>query len=309
MVGASWSILDRVRPAADQALARGREAGLRAVPWTDPCYPALLLEIPDPPPVLWIAGAAAALRDPGVALVGSRAASAYGREVARTLGTDLARTGVMVVSGLARGVDAAAHRGALAGGGTTVAVLGCGADVVYPAEHRNLRDAILAGGGAVVSELVPATPPRAWHFPRRNRLISGLARIVVVVEASERSGSLITAGWALDQGRDVMAVPGSVLAGRNRGAHALLRDGAAPVESAGDVIVGLGVGRSGGRSDRLTGTPAAPLLAALDPGEVCGLDTLCQQTGQSSATLLAQLLELEMAGLIRREGSGFVRSR
>jgi DNA processing protein len=307
--GIPWSALERLRPAADRALDRGRAMGLTTLPWTHPGYPALLLAIPDPPPLLWVAGAPAALRGPGVALVGSRAASAYGRDVARALGTDLAGAGVLVVSGLARGVDASAHAGALAAAGPTVAVLGCGADVVYPAEHRDLRDAIVAGGGAVVSELVPGTPPRPWHFPRRNRLISGLVRIVVVVEASERSGSLITAGWALDQGREVMAVPGSVLAGRNRGAHALLRDGASPVESAADVLAALGLGAVGGRSDTLSGLPTAPVLAVLEPGEVCGLETLCQRTGRDVAALLAQLLELEVAGWIRREGGGFVRAR
>src|SRR6185503_8932588 len=177
---------------------------------------------------------------PSVALVGSRAASPYALAVAERLAADLAARGIVVTSGLARGVDSAAHRGALSTGGDTVAVLGCGVDVAYPREHRALIVDI-AASGAVTSELVPGTPPQAQFFPRRNRIISGLSKAVVVIEAGEKSGSLITARCALEQGRDVLAVPGNVLTGRNRGAHALLRDGAKIVESADDILEELGL--------------------------------------------------------------------
>ena len=170
--------------------------------------------------MLWTRGAAAALERPAVALVGSRAASPHGLAVAERLAADLAARGIVVVSGLARGVDSAAHRGALSGGGSTIAVLGSGADIIYPPEHAALAREIEATG-VVMSELAPGTPPLPLFFPLRNRIISGLSRAVVVIEAGEKSGSLITARLALDQGRDVLAVPGNVLSGRNRGAHAL----------------------------------------------------------------------------------------
>jgi DNA protecting protein DprA len=174
-----------------------------------------------------------------VAVVGARAASSASREVARDLGKGLALAGVTVVSGLARGCDGAAHQGALAAGGRTIAVLGCGVDITYPPEHETLAQEI-ALTGALLSELAPGTLPLPHHFPLRNRIIAGLSRAVVVIEAHERSGSLITAACALEQGREVMVVPGPVRSGRNRGAHALLKDGAALVESAADVLAELG---------------------------------------------------------------------
>jgi len=174
-----------------------------------------------------------------IAIVGSRAASHYGLEAATEIGHDLAAAGVVVVSGMARGVDGAAHRGALAAGGRTVAVLGCGTDIAYPPEHADLADDI-AAHGALVSEYPPGTIPQAFFFPVRNRIISGLARGVLVVEAADRSGSLITAAAALEQGREVMAVPGSVLTDRHHGAHALIRDGATLITGVEDVLASLG---------------------------------------------------------------------
>src|SRR5437870_8424817 len=217
------------------AIRRATDCGITAMPWSDASYPAALAAIADPPFVRWTSGAAAALERPAVALVGSRAASQHGLAVAERLAADLAARGIVVVSGLARGVDSAAHRGALSGGGSTIAVLGSGTDIIYPPEHTALAREI-ESSGLLVSELVPGTPPMPWFFPLRNRIISGLSRAVVVIEASEKSGSLITARLALDQGRDVLAVPGNVLSGRNRGAHALLRDGAKIVEDADDKI-------------------------------------------------------------------------
>jgi DNA processing protein len=243
-----------------------------------------------------------------VAVVGSRAASTGGMEVAERLGHDLAAAGVTVVSGLARGCDAAAHRGALAAGGLTIAVLGCGADVVYPAEHRRLYHRI-RDSGTIVSELAPGSPPLPAHFPQRNRIISGLARGVVVVEASDKSGSLITAACALEQGRDVMAVPGSTLGSRHRGCHALLRDGARLVETAADVLEELGLTAPG------TGRPAGAtpehdrLLALLATEGDGDLDLLSDRSGLPVSLLLPRLLALELAGLVRRAPGGrFVRA-
>src|SRR5687768_10361520 len=181
-------------------------------------FPTALAAIHDPPQLLWIRGDVGVLRAPAVAVVGSRAASPYALEVARRLGADLARRNVTVVSGMARGVDSAAHRGALEGGGVTVAVFGCGADIIYPREHAALANSICERG-ALVSEFPPGTRPLKGHFPQRNRIISGMSLAVVVCEAAEGSGSLITAEFALEQGRAVLAVPGNVLGRRNRGAH------------------------------------------------------------------------------------------
>src|SRR5580704_4246238 len=206
-----------VRSRAAEAIAHARRTGIEMVAWSDAAYPPAIAAIVDPPPVLWLRGCLSALERPSVALVGSRAGSPYALAVAGRLAADLTARGLVVVSGLARGVDSAAHRGALGAGGTTIAVLGSGADVVYPREHRALADEI-ARTGAVMSELAPGTRPLSIFFPMRNRIISGLSRAVVVIEAGEKSGSLITARCALEQGRDVLAVPGNVLSGRNRGA-------------------------------------------------------------------------------------------
>lgn len=295
-----------LRARADDALARAASAGMRAIGRFDAAYPAALSATADAPTVLWTLGSVDALQGRLVAIVGSRAASAYGLAVAERLGHDLGRAGVSIVSGMARGCDAAAHRGALAAGVTTVAVLGCGADVAYPAEHRDLHKEIQSRG-VVLSEWPPGTPPLPHHFPLRNRIISGLSRAVVVVEAGDRSGSLITAACALEQGRDVMAVPGPIVGERHRGSHALLRDGARLVASADDVLEELGwasaaapAGPPGGRFD--------PLLAHLAPGEDCDLDTLATRSGLPVTMLLSRLMELELAGLVeRRTGGRFVR--
>lgn len=225
--------------AAARLLDTAARQSILPVDIDDPRYPPLLRTIVDPPPVLWLRGDAAAVSQTSVALVGSRAASPYALEVARRLARALGARHVSVVSGLARGVEGAAHRGCLAGGGQTVAVLASGLDRVYPSEHGGLA-AEIGRSGALVSELGPGVPPLASHFPPRNRLISGISRAVVIVEASEASRSLIAARCALEQGREVMAVPGSVLGGRYRGSHALLKDGAKLVESADDILEELG---------------------------------------------------------------------
>jgi DNA processing protein len=299
---------DTLRRRADQALARAHAAGVQTVDRFDARYPARLRVLPDAPPVLWVLGEASVLADRTVAVVGSRAASSYGIEVAERLSFDLGAAGVVVVSGMARGCDGAAHRGALAGGGRSVAVLGSGPDVVYPPEHEALHRDLIARG-AVVSELPPGTPPLPRHFPLRNRLISGLSAGVVVVEASDRSGSLITAGCALDQGREVMAVPGSVLGQRHGGCHALLRDGAALVQTASEVCEVLGWRTAELPSGDQRGlSNEAGLLGYLLPGEDCDVDTLVVRSGLSAPAVLSQLMQLELAGSVRRGiGGGFLR--
>ena len=280
-------------------------------------YPTALAAIHDPPPTLWVRGQIDALRSPSVAIVGSRAASPYAMEVGRRLGADLARRGIAVISGMARGVDSAAHRGALDGDGMTIAVFGCGVDVIYPREHEALAERICERG-AIVSEFPPGTPPLKGHFPQRNRIISGLSLGVVVVEAAERSGSLITAHYALDQGRAVLAVPGNVLGRRNYGAHALLRDGAKLVECADDILEeltpgirdwGLGTGEPK-ESNNPNSASQDPVLRRMTDGESYDLDELSQMSGLDRVRLLPRLLELELSGAVRRIAGGrFVRFR
>ena len=258
-----------------------------------PHYPARLRDIPDPPDRLWVRGDPRALARTSVAIVGSRRASPGSLDIAHRLASDLSRIGLTIVSGLARGCDGAAHRGALDAGGATIAVLGSGPDVIYPPEHDALAEQI-ARQGAILSEFPPGAPPLPNHFRQRNRLISGLAHGVIVIEANDKSGSLITAGCALAQGREVMVVPGTVLAGRNRGGHQLIRDGAALVENAEDVLAVLVSAVPALRGERERARPPPPkaapparakrvrppsaqptpredpVLAALDPSEPAG---------------------------------------
>jgi DNA processing protein len=293
------------RQAADQALAAATGAGLEAIACFDERYPALLACTADPPPVLWVRGDPAVLGQAAVAIVGSRAATPYALQVASRLAAELAARGVVVVSGLARGVDSAAHSGCLDAGGRTAAVLGSGLDRVYPPEHEDLALRIARAGGIVVSELGPGAPPLAEHFPLRNRIISGLSLGVVVVEASEKSGSLITARCALEQGRDVLAVPGSVLTGRNRGSHALLKDGAKIVETADDILEELGWPRPGPAPEKISNSlNNEPLLAHMQPGELYSLEELVETTGMRASRLLTRLTELELLGHISPAGGG-----
>lgn len=275
----------------------------RSVYRDDPGYPRLLATIPDPPDELWINGRPDLLSAEAVAIVGSRNASQYALEIAASLAFDLARCGLVVVSGMARGVDGAAHRGALEAGGATVAVLGSGVNVAYPDEHADLLLKI-ASTGAVVSELPPGTPPLAHHFPRRNRIISGLSRAVVVIEAGEKSGSLITARCALEQGRDVMAVPGNALSGRNRGSHALLKDGAKLVEGVDDILEELGLRRHPTRLDPRNLLLHNGLMLNMQRGETYDLDELGAASGVQASELLPLLTELELSGEIIRTSGG-----
>jgi DNA processing protein len=305
------NLLELARPllprahAVRTAVAR---RGISVVAWNDPQFPAALLTLADAPPALWYRGHPEVLDAPAVAVVGSRVASAVAIETATRLATDLASRGITVVSGLARGVDSAAHRGALQTG-RTAAVLGSGLDHLYPREHEPLA-AEIAVTGIVVSEFSPDTPPLPMFFPMRNRLISGLSRAVVVIEANEKSGSLITAACALEQGREVMAVPGNVLSGRNRGAHALIRDGAKIVECADDIVEELwGVGCSPQlEANALSSTSSAvsvdPIVGRMEAGHAYDVDGLAALSGLENVRLLSCLIDLELQGRVRRVSGG-----
>ena len=286
---------------------RAARAGIGVLAWNDPLMPLALVAISDAPPALWYRGSLDCLKQPAVAIVGSRAASSVAIETARRLATDLAALSITVVSGLARGVDSAAHRGALETG-RTVAVLGSGIDYIYPSEHKGLAMQI-ALSGLVVSEYPPGTPPLQFHFPMRNRLISGLSRAVVVIEASDKSGSLITASCAAEQGRDVMAVPGNVLSGRNKGGHALIRDGAKIVECADDIVAELGFGppvslNATAASDKGSTSSEDPVLRRMDTACAYDIDALAAVCGLDAPRLLPHLADLELRGLVRRVGGG-----
>jgi DNA processing protein len=295
----------RIQALADAQLAQAGRTGIHALSLFDAAYPPILAAIPDPPPVLWLRGCIDVLRAPAIAIVGSRAASPYGLEMARRLASDLAAAGVVIVSGLARGVDSAAHVAALRVNGRTVGVLGCGIDRIYPAEHRDLA-ADMTARGAVASEFPAGVPPLPHHFPLRNRIISGLSRAVVVVEAAEKSGALITASAALEQGREVMVVPGPASAGRNRGGHLLIRDGARLVESADDILgeMATPVPRT------VTAQQPDPDLDRLPKVAAFTVDDVAEATREPANVVLSWLLDLELAGKIQRIGGGrFVRVR
>lgn len=296
-------LLPRARELRRQAAARGIEV----LAWNDARMPPALRTIADCPPAIWYRGALECFDAPAVAIVGSRHAAPVSIETAAAIAADLAAQGVTIVSGLARGVDSAAHRGALRTG-RTAAVLGSGVDRVYPREHEDLADRV-ATRGAVLSEYPPGTAPLPFHFPMRNRLISGLSRGVVVIEAGEKSGSLITASCALEQGRDVMAVPGTVLHGRNRGGHQLLRDGARIVECAADVLEELGLRPPSIGGGRLPAASGDPLVDAMAGGALYDVDELAAASGLDVPRLLPRLADLELRGLVRRvEGGRFVRN-
>ena len=278
-------------------------------------FPPLLLQTADPPLLLYLQGDLASLSAPAVAVVGSRHPSAQGGDNAQAFAGDLARAGWVVVSGLAQGIDAAAHEGALTAGGRTVAVVGTGLDITYPARHRALAQRI-AAQGALLSEYAPGTPPLREHFPQRNRLIAGLTRGTLVVEAALRSGSLITARLANEAGREVWAVPGSIHAPQSHGCHALIKQGATLVETAQDVLDDLqspGLRQAALPLQKAAdagaeAAPADPLLAALGEDPVT-LDALLARTGESAATLSARLLELELAGQVARLPGGLYQRR
>jgi DNA processing protein len=298
-------LADRDRSGFDVAAgtdaAARLEAELARLGWQwvaagEPSFPSGLAVISDPPIGVFVRGVVPSA--PAAAIVGSRRATSYGREVAEHFGRELAAAGVTVVSGMARGVDAAAHRGALATGGPTVAVWGAGPDRVYPKEHASLAEEI-AAAGALVTEYPPGSAPLPHHFPERNRLIAGLAQVVIVVEADERSGALVTARLALDEGREVMAVPGSVFSRLSAGPNGLLRAGAAPALSAADVLAVLGV------APGATSRDAEPeLLAALPHGESVSIERVAAACHLTVAATLEALLRCELDGWVVREADG-----
>jgi len=263
-------------------------------------YPALLGAIHDPPSRLYVRGNAAGelLSRAAVAVVGARSCSAYGRSVARSLARDLAAAGLVVVSGMARGIDGEAHRGALDAGGATIAVLGCGIDRDYPASHAELARRICERG-LVVSEYEPGVEPAPWRFPARNRIIAGLCAATVVVEARERSGALITADFALEEGRDVLAVPGEITSALSAGTNALLRIGATPVTGAGDVLELFDLAPARPVEEPL-GPTAGAIFACLQEGLRTG-DEILRATGVEPAAAAAALIELELAGKVTLE--------
>ncbi len=337
--GARPAVAKRRRDAAAELAAIERLGG-RLVCWGEPLYPSALAAVEDAPPVLTVLGREETLPRlmlaPMVAVVGARNASANGRRLARDLAAGLGEAGIVVVSGLARGIDAAAHLGALETG--SVAVVAGGIDIVYPEENRGLHEA-LARDGAILAELPLGTEPQARHFPRRNRIISGLALGIVVVEAAAKSGSLITARFALEQGREVFAVPGSPLDPRSRGANDLLRNGATLTETASDILAQLGPLLQGRPAaweivppqPRLPLTPPAPPrapVAALPPASApvsedaalaliieklsptpVAVDELVRQCQLSAAAVATLLLELELAGRVERHPGNLVSLR
>jgi DNA processing protein len=285
--------------------------GLRFIARSDRAFPTLLRSIHDPPPGLFVRGPGALdlLARPSVAIVGARACSGYGASVATDLGRELARAGVSVVSGLARGVDAAAHRGALQSG-STIAVLGCGIDRDYPRAHAALAGEV-AARGLVVSEYPPGVEPAPWRFPARNRIVAGLTRATVVVEARERSGALITADLALDEGREVLAVPGEITSALSRGTNHLLRLGAVPVTCAADVLEAIGIEAVGiealpaRQPPRLD--PNVEAVRAVVADAATTANEIARRLGRSAADVAAALAELELLGLIE-EAEGVYRA-
>lgn len=292
-----------------RALEETERVGGRALIPDDPEYPALLRVIPDAPPVLFALGHLGWLDSPAVAMVGSRDHSSYGCEVARALAWGAAASGLVVVSGMARGLDAVAHAAALDAGGGTIGVLGNGLGVIYPSANRELYQRV-AAGGLLLSEFPPGERPTAGSFPRRNRLISGLARVTVVIEAAEGSGALITAGTGLDQGREVMAVPGNITIPQSVGANRLIRDGAAPLLGLEDLLVHYPEAVSTAACPGGLPTPPKAVPDGIGPGaqavaDLLGaipvqLDDLAGRSGRSPQELLVELCALEIAGVVEQ---------
>lgn len=296
---------DAWRRQAELSAAWCARPGNHLLTLADAAYPRALLEIPDPPILLYVKGRLALLEAPAVAVVGSRNATTQGIRNAEQFSETLSRAGLTVSSGLAAGIDAAAHQGALRGSGSTVAVIGTGADIVYPARNRDLAH-LIAEGGCIVSEYPLGMPAVASNFPRRNRIISGLAKGVLVIEAAAQSGSLITARLAAEQGRDVFAIPGSIHSPLSKGCHQLIKQGAKLVESAQDILEELQYSPPPAVAAPAQADNADGLLAWLgyDPLHT---DLLASRSGLDIASLNAQLLELELAGKIESLPGGLLR--
>ncbi len=296
----------QVRAAVDleQYIGQAAAAGIKILTWNDADYPSHLKEIDQPPPVLYVRGELSAEDQWAVAIVGTRAVTSYGRQVTEELATALAQNGVTVVSGLARGVDAVAHSAALKAGGRTLAVLGSGLDRIYPAEHRQMAEKIVLQG-ALISDYAPGTPPESANFPPRNRIISGLSLAVVVVEAGDTSGALITAEFAVEQARDVFAVPGNIHVLQSKGANRLIANGAKPLLSPQDVLETLDLTRNMERRDvRRTIPTDATESALLDVLSHTPLhvDDIREQTGLPIEKVSSTLTMMELKGLVRQVG-------
>lgn len=302
--------LDQTRHLVDRQVKLVERLGIRVMTLTDPMYPKRLRAIHDPPPLLYYTGALHEQDGMAVAIVGGRSATTAGKAMTEEIAQELARGGWTIVSGLARGIDAAAHRGALAGQGRTIAVLGCGVDQTYPPEHDQLRKQIEAHG-VVLAELPVGSSPQPHHFPRRNRIISGLSVGVLVAEAAMNSGSLITAKLALEQGRDVFALPGSVKEARCRGSNGLIKEGAKLVECAADMLEELlPQVEPALRARMMVGETATSAREGLGPDEqriyemlsyeAQSVDAVIEQTGLSAAQVTATMLALELRGYVRQ---------
>ncbi|MGB7877002.1 MAG: DNA-processing protein DprA [Anaerolineales bacterium] len=278
---------------------------IQVLTWLDEAYPQRLKEIEQPPPVLYLRGELSTEDDWAVAIVGSRKVTPYGRQVTEQIASFLAANGITVVSGLARGVDAIAHKAALNAGGRTFAVLGSGVDRIYPPENRALAEQIFEQG-AVLSDYAPGTPPEASNFPPRNRIISGLSMAVVVVEAGETSGALITADFAAEQGREIFAVPGNILAPQSKGTNKLIQKGALPLLSANDIMQTLNLTRVGQHKAARKALPAdeveAKLLNAMSD-EPQHVDEIRNQTGLPVEKVSATLVMMELKGMVRQVGN------
>ncbi len=301
-----------------QEWQRLQELQIDCIAYRSPDYPPLLKEIAQPPPLLYCRGPQLNSGELAVAIVGSRRCTFYGKEVARRLAGELAAAGLTVVSGMALGIDTAAHEGVLESGGITVAVLGCSVERCYPPANRSLRDRLIREG-AVISEFPLDTGPLPHHFPRRNRIISGLSLGTIVVEAPVKSGALITAFYALEQNREVFAVPGNIGSPYSRGCHRLIKEGARLVETAADIIEELGLDPAGSSAAREAAAASEKKVAALDEAERALLelipyrpqhiDELIRRSGEGAARAGANLLSLELKGLIRQlPGKYFVRT-
>ena len=278
--------------------------GIAVLTWEDPQYPRRLAEIEQPPPILYLRGGLSEEDDWAVAIVGTRKPTAYGRQVASEIASTLAQSGVTVVSGLARGIDSVAHQACLEAGGRTLAVLGSGVDQVYPPEHRQLAQKVIAQG-ALISDYAPGTPPDATNFPPRNRIISGLARAVVVVEAGEKSGALITAAFAADQGREVFAVPGGIYAPLSKGTNRLIQEGARPLLDSQELLSILKLGPVAEFHEARAALPAditeAYLLELLG-NEALHVDEISRRSNLPVEKISATLVMMELKGLVRQMG-------
>jgi DNA processing protein len=298
--GVGQAVIDAARSLADKeartVLDTAGAAGWRWMEPGDADYPSLLPTMVDPPLGLFVCGELT--QRPAVAIVGSRKATPYGLQVARLLGEELGRAGLITVSGMARGVDAEAHRGALRVGGPSWAVWGTGPDCVYPPEHADLAGE-LAAHGALITEYPPGTPPRKHHFPERNRILAGISRATVVVEAAARSGALITARLAMEEGREVLAVPGNIFSGQSVGPNTLLRVGARPLLTPRDLFDALGVQPA----DATGGSPPENDIG-IAPGEALTVDEVAARSGATVAEISARLLELELEGDVLRLADG-----